>query len=65
MEEKILECLKNAQSTQEISQSIDIKTSAAFILNSWEGAIVRAKAEKSNRPIEMLEEMIFEKILIK
>ena len=64
MEEKIFECLKDAQSTQEISQSIDIKTSAAFILNSWEGAIVRAKAEKSKKPFEALEEMIFNKILV-
>ena len=65
MEEIIFECLKDVQSAKEINQSIDIKTSAAFIINSWEGAIVRAKAEKSNRPMEILEEMIFEKILIK
>lgn len=65
MEEKIFECLKDAQSAKEISQSIDIKTSAGFIINSWEGAIVRAKAEKSNKPLETLEKMIFEKILFK
>jgi len=65
MEEKIFECLKDAQSAKEINKIIDIKTSAAFIINSWEGAIVRAKAEKSNRPLEVLEEMIFEKILFK
>jgi TetR/AcrR family transcriptional repressor of nem operon len=64
IEEKIFECLKDAQSAQEISQSIDIKTSAAFIINSWEGAIVRAKAEKSNKPLKALEEMIFSKILV-
>ncbi|MEO8232012.1 MAG: TetR family transcriptional regulator C-terminal domain-containing protein [Ignavibacteriota bacterium] len=65
MEEKIFECLKDAQLAKEINQSIDIKTSAAFIINSWEGAIVRAKAEKSNKPLETLEEMILKKILIK
>lgn len=64
MEAKILDCLKDAQSAKEISQSIDIKTSAAFIINSWEGAIVRAKAEKSNKPLEVLQEIIFSKILI-
>ncbi|HRP91850.1 MAG TPA: hypothetical protein PLH53_03075 [Ignavibacteriaceae bacterium] len=41
------------------------KTSAGFIINNWEVAIVRAKSGKSNRPLEELEEMIFEKILIK
>ena len=65
MEEKIFECLKDAQSAKEINKTIDIKTSAAFIINSWEGAIVRAKSEKSNKPLEILEEMIFEKILFK
>ncbi|MBK7631743.1 MAG: TetR family transcriptional regulator C-terminal domain-containing protein [Ignavibacteriales bacterium] len=65
MEEKIFECLKDAQSVKEINQSIDIRTSAAFIINSWEGAIVRAKAEKSNSPLKILEEMLFGKILIK
>lgn len=64
MEEKILDCLIDAQSAEEISQSIDIKSSANFIINSWEGAMVRMKAEKSSRPMEILEEMIFSKILI-
>lgn len=64
MEEKIFECLKDAQSAKEINRFIDIKTSTAFIINSWEGAIVRAKAEKSNKPMEILEEIIFSKILI-
>ena len=65
MEQKILDCLKDAQSSEEISQSIDIKSSASFILNSWEGAMVRMKAEKSSRPLEILEEIIFGKVLIK
>ena len=65
MEEKILDCLKDAQSAEDISQSIDIKSSASFIINSWEGAIVRVKTEKSNRPMQILEEMIFSKVLIK
>lgn len=64
MEKKIFECLRDAQSAQEIGRSIDIKLTAAFIINSWEGAIVRAKAEKSNKPLEVLEEMLFEKLLI-
>ena len=64
MEDKILDCLKEAQSAEEISQFIDIKSTAGFIVNSWEGAIVRAKAEKSNRPMEILEDIIFSKILI-
>lgn len=65
MEEKIFEGLKDAQLAKEINQSIDLKTSAAFIINSWEGAIVRAKTEKSNGSLETLEEMIFKKILFK
>ncbi|MDH3267887.1 MAG: TetR/AcrR family transcriptional regulator [Ignavibacteria bacterium] len=65
MEFKLIESLKDAQSVGEISQSIDIETVAGFILNSWEGALVRVKAEKSIRPLAILEEIIFAKILIK
>ena len=43
MEKKLLESLKEAQAAGEISQSIDIETVASFIVNSWEGALVRAK----------------------
>jgi len=64
MESKLLDSLKDAQSAGEISQSIDIGTVAGFILNSWEGALVRVKAEKSSRPMEILEEILFTKILI-
>jgi TetR/AcrR family transcriptional regulator, transcriptional repressor for nem operon len=63
MEEKILDCLKDAQLAGEIDQFIDIKSTASFIINSWEGAIVRVKTEKSNIPMELLEEIIFKKIL--
>ena len=65
MESKLLESLKDAQSVGEISQSINIETAAGFILNSWEGALVRVKAEKSIRPLVILEEIIFTKLLIK
>ena len=65
MEEIIFECLKDSQLAKEINKTIDVKTSAAFIINSWEGALVRAKVEKSNRPLEILEEIIFKRILVK
>ncbi len=65
MESKLFECLKDAQTVGEISNSIDIETVAGFILNSWEGALVRVKAEKSNKPMEILKEIIFTKLLIK
>ena len=63
MESKILGCLKDSQEAGEIPDSIDIISAAAFILNSWEGAIVRVKVEKSIKPLELLDNFIFNKIL--
>jgi TetR/AcrR family transcriptional repressor of nem operon len=42
---------------------VNAEAAASFILNSWEGAIVRVKVEKSLKPLELLEDFIFKKIL--
>jgi TetR/AcrR family transcriptional repressor of nem operon len=63
MESKILVCLQDSQEVGEISDSIDTNSAAAFILNSWEGSIVRVKVEKSIKPLVLLDDFIFNKIL--
>ncbi|MEE9450100.1 MAG: TetR family transcriptional regulator C-terminal domain-containing protein [Ignavibacteriaceae bacterium] len=63
IESKILGCLQDSQDAGEIPDSIDTNSAAAFILNSWEGAIVRVKVEKSIQPLELLDDFIFNKIL--
>lgn len=56
-------CLQNAQNKGEIKQDEDIQQLAAFILNSWYGALIRMKADKSVEPLENFYRIIFNKII--
>ncbi len=40
------ECISQAQAAGEISKSADVPSLAEFVLNSWEGAILRMKVER-------------------
>ena len=57
------ECLNEAKGKKEIPESIHVKTTASFILNSWEGAVLRMKAIKSIEPMEYFVKMLFQKVL--
>ena len=63
MESHISKCLLDSQNAEEISKDIDVKSAAKFILNSWEGALVRMKVEKSNNSLDLLGNYIFDYIL--
>ena len=63
MESRFLKCLQDAQQSGEINKTVDIKEAAYFILNSWEGAVVRMKVERSLKPLEILDNFIFNNIL--
>src|SRR5258708_6665687 len=43
------ECLKEAQEAGEISPSIDVHALAEFWLNSWQGAVLRAKTTRNTQ----------------
>ncbi len=59
----ILRCLGTAQRLGEIDESLNLEETANFILNSWEGALLRMKAEKSIEPLVIFDTMIFERVL--
>jgi TetR/AcrR family transcriptional repressor of nem operon len=63
IESKILGCIDDAKKSGDVPKSVDAEAAASFILNSWEGAIVRVKVEKSLSPLDLLEDFIFNKIL--
>jgi TetR/AcrR family transcriptional repressor of nem operon len=63
MESIICQCLQDAQNNGEISENVDVDTIAQFILNSWEGALVRMKVEKSTNSLDLLEHYIFKNII--
>jgi TetR/AcrR family transcriptional repressor of nem operon len=53
------DCIREAQACGEISSGPDPDMLATFALNAWEGAILRARIEKDERPLRQFIEMIF------
>jgi len=63
MKAGIAECLDLAQQEQEIDPALDVSETADFILNSWEGALLRMKAESNTAPLILFEKMVFDRVL--
>ena len=63
IESIIAQCIKQGQDLGEINPSIDSKTTAAFILNSWHGALIRMKAAADRKPLDDFHNLVFNHIL--
>ncbi|MEC5406500.1 TetR family transcriptional regulator C-terminal domain-containing protein [Paraburkholderia sp. MPAMCS5] len=58
------ECIAAAQSTGEIRNQLPATMLAQFLLNSWEGALLRMRVEKSDVPLKEFREVIFHSVLV-
>jgi len=56
-------CLKEAQDDGEVSTDLDVRELAEFWLNSWQGAILRAKTMRSITPLQTFLAVMFGNIL--
>ncbi|AFM27495.1 TetR/AcrR family transcriptional regulator [Desulfomonile tiedjei] len=63
MSRNIAQCLKEARELKQVRQSLDPQETADFLLNSWEGALLRMKAENSLEPLLVFENMVFNSLL--
>jgi TetR/AcrR family transcriptional repressor of nem operon len=63
MNEKIALFLKFAKENGEIPDNVDIETTSNFILNSWEGALLRIKVTKDNSPMKLFDNFIFQHLI--
>lgn len=63
MQDAIRECLEQAVSCEELDSEIDVDELAHFILDSWEGALLRMKAEGNTQPLILFEKVIFGRCL--
>lgn len=59
MKQRIKGCLEAARECGEIDSVMDPDETADFILNSWEGALLRMKAQGDIRPLKIFDKMIF------
>ncbi len=57
-------CLRAAQQAGEIAASEDIDGLASFMLNGWQGALLRMKASQSRVPLDHFQAQVFGKLLV-
>jgi len=56
--------VKQAVTQKELPADTDPESVAGFLLNSWEGALLRSQAEKSDAPLETFMHYVFDGLLI-
>ena len=59
----IATAIQQAVSQKELPADTDHESLAGFLLNSWEGALLRSQAEKSNAPLETFVRYVFDELL--
>jgi TetR/AcrR family transcriptional repressor of nem operon len=52
-------CVEDAQADGSIRRDLDARTIAAFLLNSWEGAVLRSRVDKTAAPFDAFEKVVF------
>jgi TetR/AcrR family transcriptional repressor of nem operon len=57
------ECIREAQEQGSIGRQLPAASLANFMLNSWEGALLRTRAEKSDAPLVEFKTIIFGTVL--
>ena len=61
--QRFADCLAEAQQVGEISPEIDTRDLGEFWLNSWQGAILRAKSRRSTSPLRTFLNVAFGAVL--
>ena len=59
----VADCLAEAQQAGDMTAGTDAVTLATFALNAWEGALLRARVEKSSRPLQQFIDTLFTQLL--
>jgi TetR/AcrR family transcriptional repressor of nem operon len=57
-------CIAEAQQQRAIDDRFSAALLARFIFNSWEGALLRMRADKSNAPLTEFKEVVFGTLLV-
>jgi TetR/AcrR family transcriptional repressor of nem operon len=61
--EAVETCIRDGQREGEISADCDASVLASFLINAWEGAVLRAKVEKNGIPFEEFNQVVFGRLL--
>lgn len=64
-QQTIATVIRQAVARKELPAGTDAESVAGFLLNSWEGALLRSQADKSNAPLETFMRCAFDGLLVK
>jgi TetR/AcrR family transcriptional repressor of nem operon len=59
----IKQVLAEAQEAGELAGGLDVEEAARFILSTWEGTLIVARADKSSAPFDSFFRMVFDVVL--
>lgn len=57
--------VQQAVAQKELPADTDSESLAGFLLNSWEGALLRSQAEENDAPLEVFMQLVFDRLLKK
>jgi TetR/AcrR family transcriptional regulator, transcriptional repressor for nem operon len=63
MNHKVTLFLERARENNEVADDLDIRATSNFILNCWEGALLRVKVTKNSAPMTLFESFVFDRML--
>ncbi|HIK16232.1 MAG TPA: TetR family transcriptional regulator C-terminal domain-containing protein [Leptolyngbyaceae cyanobacterium M33_DOE_097] len=55
----IARCVQAAQQQGELRSDLEAHTLAAFLINAWEGAVLRSKIDRSAAPLQQFNQVVF------
>ena len=64
-EHTIATVIQQAVAQKELPADTDSESMAGFLLNSWEGALLRSQAEENDSPLEVFMHLVFDRLLKK
>jgi TetR/AcrR family transcriptional repressor of nem operon len=64
-QQTIATVIRQAVARKELPAGTDAESLAGFLLNSWEGALLRSQADKSDAPLETFMRCVFDGLLTK
>lgn len=60
---RVADCLRAAQQAGELRMDADADLLAGFLMDAWEGAVLRARIEKGDRPLRQFNDVLFTQLL--
>lgn len=61
--DSIIQAIKEAQAAGEVGADLDADRLGRFVLNAWEGTLLRVKADKNTQPLDDFFTVVFDTIL--